>query len=137
MVADIQGMLDALAGRYILRNSHDLLEIQREQAHYAGPRTAAEQSHIGEAKVACAYWAIRLGHLGRQEGEGNDVVGDKLDLSGSSRLSVHRVAGRVYSTCRKAPRSVGLSGLTITSTMLSMGGELELGGQKTVDCVKC
>ena len=109
MVADIQGMLDALAGRYILRNSHDLLEIQREQAHYAGPRTAAEQSHIGEAKVACAYWAIRLGHLGRQEGEGNDVVGDKLDLSGSSRVSVHRVAGRARASIQPAVMCHGVS----------------------------
>ena len=78
-----------------------------------------------------------LGILNGLKGRGKDVVGDKLDMSGSSRVSVHRVAGRVYSTCRKAPRSVKLSGLAITSTMLSTGGELEFGGQKIVDCVKC
>ena len=93
-----------------------------------------------DVEVACAYRAISLGHLGRPEEEGDDVVGDKLDMFGIEarlRASGRGPCSRVYSTCRKAPRSVGLSGLTITSTMLSMGGELELGGQKTVDCVKC
>lgn len=129
MIDDIQGMLDALAGRYILRSSHGLLKIQRKKARCADARTAAEQSHVGDVEVACAYRTVSLGHpdrLGEEgEGRGQREVG-YVGIEARLRASGRGPCSGAYSACRKVPRSVGAIGFVRNCTALSTGRELNV-----------